>query len=104
MWLHGLHGYGVQVGPSLQFPCDLIQLKVVSAFGGPSPSLQDRSASGVYTDLPMLRGTNVPPGDAAKGGPEWSALSRGHPSLFVSAPLTQGRKHREGEINGYSVD
>ena len=57
MWLHGLHGYGVRVGPSLQFRGILIQLKAVSASGGPSPSLQDRSRSGVYTDPPMLRGT-----------------------------------------------
>ena len=57
MWLHGLHGYGVRVGPSLQFRGILIQLKAVSASGGPSPSLQDRSRSGVYTDPPMLGGT-----------------------------------------------
>ena len=45
------------MGPSLQFHGDLIWLKAVSASGGPSPSLRDRTASGVYTDLPMLRGT-----------------------------------------------
>ena len=54
------------MGLSLRFHGDLIWLKVVSASGGPSSSLRDRSRSGVYTDLPTLRGTKVPPGDAAK--------------------------------------
>ena len=57
VWLHGLCGYGVRVGPSLRLRGDLIWLKVVSASGGTSPSLQGRCGSGVYTDLPILRVT-----------------------------------------------
>ena len=74
----------------------LMWLKAVSASEGPIPPSETD-----YTDLPMLRGTYVPPGDSAKRAPEWSPLLRGHPPLFVFAPLTQGRSHGEGEINGY---
>ena len=90
--------YGVLEGPNLWFHGDVIWLKKVSASGGPSPSVQDRSISGVYTDLPMLRGTSAPPRDMAKQAPEWSPLLREHPPLFVFVPPTQGRIHREGEI------
>ena len=57
MWLQGLRGYGVRVGPSLQLRGDLTRLKAMSASGGPSPPLKDRSGSEVYTDSPMLGGT-----------------------------------------------
>ena len=83
MWLHGLRAYRVQVGPILRFRGDLIQLKAVSASGRPSLSLQDRFGSGIYTDLPVVRGTQVPPGDVAKRAPEWSPLLRGHPPLSL---------------------
>ena len=57
MCLHGLCGYEVLEGPNLLFHGDLILLKATSASGAPSPSLRDRSESGVYTDPPILRGT-----------------------------------------------
>ena len=43
----------------------LMWLKAVSASEGPIPPYETD-----YTDLPMLRGTYVPPRDAAKRAPE----------------------------------
>ena len=91
MWLPGLWGYGVQEGPNLRFRGDLIWLKAVSTSGGPSPSLRDRSRSAVYTDLPMLRGTYVPPGTRLSGHLNGLLFWGGtHPCLSLHHRLRAG--------------